>query len=74
MASARSAGSASCIPRLARKLEIRDPPWLFELEIDPSFRSEVPAFPEISRFPAIRRDLAVVVDEAVTLDELRESC
>jgi phenylalanyl-tRNA synthetase beta chain len=60
-------------PEIARKLEIRDLPWIFELAIEPSFRSEVPVFTEISRFPAIRRDLAVVVDEKVTLDELRES-
>ena len=60
-------------PEIARRLEIRDPPFLFELSIDPSFRSEVPVFREISKYPAIRRDLAVVVDESVTLDELRES-
>jgi phenylalanyl-tRNA synthetase beta chain len=60
-------------PELAHKLEIRDPPWIFELAIDPSFRSEVPVFTDISRYPAIRRDLAVVVDESVTLDELRKS-
>jgi len=60
-------------PETARKLEIRDPPWLFELAIDPSFRSEVPVFTDISRFPAIRRDLAVVVDESTTLDELKKT-
>ena len=60
-------------PELARKLDLREAPWLFELGIDPSFQSEVPVFKEISKFPAIRRDLAVVVDESVTLDELRES-
>ncbi len=60
-------------PEMARKLELRDAPWLFELAIDPSFSSEVPVFSEISKYPAIRRDLAVVVDESVTLDELRES-
>ena len=60
-------------PELARKLEMRDPPWLFEIAIEPSFYAEVPVFRDISRFPAIRRDLAVVVDEAVTLDELRKS-
>jgi len=60
-------------PEFARKLEIRDPPWIFELAIDPSFRSEVPVFTDISRYPAIRRDLAVVVDESVSLDELRKS-
>ncbi len=60
-------------PELARKLEMRDPPWLFEIAIEPSFYAEVPVFRDISRFPAIRRDLAVVVDDAVTLDELRKS-
>ena len=60
-------------PEVARKLELREPPWIFELAIDPSFRSEVPVFSEISKFPAIRRDLAIVVAEAVTLDEVRES-
>ncbi|MGH8250714.1 MAG: phenylalanine--tRNA ligase subunit beta [Steroidobacteraceae bacterium] len=60
-------------PEIARKLEIRDAPWIFELAIDPSFRSEVPVFTDISKFPMIRRDLAVVVDEATTLDELRKS-
>jgi phenylalanyl-tRNA synthetase beta chain len=60
-------------PEIARKLELRDSPWLFEIAIEPSFFSEVPVFKEISRFPAIRRDLAVVVDESVTLDALRES-
>jgi phenylalanyl-tRNA synthetase beta chain len=60
-------------PEVARRLELREAPWLFELAIDPSFRAEVPVFAEISRMPAIRRDLAVVLDEAVTLDELRKS-
>ncbi|MGQ0428465.1 MAG: phenylalanine--tRNA ligase subunit beta [Gammaproteobacteria bacterium] len=60
-------------PELARKLDLRAAPCLFELAIDPSFRAEVPVFQEISRFPMIRRDLAIVVDEAVALDELRKS-
>lgn len=60
-------------PELARALELREAPFVFELAIEPSFHSEVPVFREISKYPAIRRDLALVVDEAVTLDELRES-
>jgi phenylalanyl-tRNA synthetase beta chain len=60
-------------PELARQLELRDAPWLFELAVEPSFQSEVPVFRAISRYPAIRRDLAVVVDDGVTLDELREN-
>jgi phenylalanyl-tRNA synthetase beta chain len=60
-------------PEIARRLEMREAPWLFELAIDAAFRSEVPVFTEISKYPAIRRDLGIVVDEAVTLDVLRES-
>jgi phenylalanyl-tRNA synthetase beta chain len=60
-------------PETARMLEIRDPPWLFELAIDASFQSEVPVFADISRFPVIRRDLAVVIDESTTLDELKKA-
>jgi phenylalanyl-tRNA synthetase beta chain len=60
-------------PDLSRRLDLRCAPWVFEIAIEPSFRSEVPVFREISKFPAIRRDLAVLVDESVTLDELRES-
>jgi phenylalanyl-tRNA synthetase beta chain len=60
-------------PELARKLEMREAPWLFEIAIEPSFFAEVPVFKEISRYPAIRRDLAVLVDESVTLDALRKS-
>ncbi|MBM5812739.1 MAG: phenylalanine--tRNA ligase subunit beta, partial [Gammaproteobacteria bacterium] len=60
-------------PEISRKLDLKDGPWLFELDIDLSFRSQVPVFEEISRFPALRRDLAVVVDETVTFEELRLS-
>ncbi len=60
-------------PAIARALELREAPWLFELAITASFRSEVPVFAEVSRYPAIRRDLGIVVDEGVTLDELRKS-
>ncbi len=60
-------------PELARKLELRAAPYLFELAIEASFRAEVPVFQEISRYPMIRRDLALVVDESVALDDLRKS-
>jgi phenylalanyl-tRNA synthetase beta chain len=60
-------------PEVARALELRAAPWIFELAIDLSFHAEVPVFSEISKFPAIRRDLAIIVDERVTLDELKES-
>ncbi|MDP9200018.1 MAG: phenylalanine--tRNA ligase subunit beta [Pseudomonadota bacterium] len=61
------------LPDIARKLEMREAPWLFEISIEPSFFSEVPVFKQISRHPAIRRDLAIIIDETVTLDELRKT-
>ena len=39
-------------PELARKLELRDAPWVFEIAIDPSFRSEVPVFSGDFEVPA----------------------
>ena len=58
-------------PGLSRELEIKEPPYLFELDVASSLGARVPVFEEISRFPAIRRDLAIVVDEAVTLDSVK---
>lgn len=60
-------------PEISRKLDLKEGPWLFELDVDLSFSAQVPVCEEISRFPSIRRDLAVVVDEAVTFEELRLS-
>ncbi len=60
-------------PEVSRKLELKQAPYLFELDFNLSFPAQVPVFQELSKFPAIRRDLAIVVDECVTLDELKES-
>ncbi|MCU0976471.1 MAG: phenylalanine--tRNA ligase subunit beta [Steroidobacteraceae bacterium] len=58
-------------PDLCRKLELRQPPIVFELDVESSFRAQLPVFIEISRYPQVRRDLAVVVPEAVSFDQIR---
>lgn len=60
-------------PRLLKAFGLNGPLFLFELEVEPSFRSNPPKSERISKFPSVRRDLAVVVDEAVPLAVLREN-
>ena len=60
-------------PDLARRLDLNQSPYLFELETRAALAAEVPNFLEVSRFPAIRRDLAVVVDESLPLAQLKEN-
>jgi len=60
-------------PEISSKLEIKNPPILFEIDFNLSFVSEVPVYKEISKFPAIRRDLAVVVADEISLAQIRES-
>jgi phenylalanyl-tRNA synthetase beta chain len=78
--SARVMDGATCLgwlgqlhPEISGKIELKEPPWLFELDINLSFVSEVPVSKDISKFPAIRRDLAIVVDEATSFDDIRLS-
>ncbi|MDH5326473.1 MAG: phenylalanine--tRNA ligase subunit beta [Gammaproteobacteria bacterium] len=52
-------------PELARKLDLAQPLYLFELRLDSVSYRQTPKFCEISKFPAIRRDLAIVVDEKI---------
>jgi phenylalanyl-tRNA synthetase beta chain len=58
-------------PDLCRKLELRQPPLLFELDMESSFYSQLPVFEEFSRYPEIRRDLAVVLAESVSFERIR---
>ena len=60
-------------PALTRLEALASAPVLFELELDISSLSPVPAARELSRQPLVRRDLAIVVDETLTFSQLRES-
>jgi len=50
-------------PAIAQKLDLTQPLYLFELQLESIGYREIPKFEEVSKFPAIRRDLAIVVDE-----------
>ncbi len=60
-------------PNLARQLEIKQPCFLFEIQLDKVLKSKLPSFSSLSRFPASTRDLAVVVDEDTPVSELMNS-
>ncbi len=60
-------------PEIIRTLNFSGSAYVFELEIELAFASNIIEFQEISKFPSLRRDLAVVVDESVPLAVLREN-
>jgi phenylalanyl-tRNA synthetase beta chain len=57
-------------PALAKKMDLRDPVLLAELNLDLLLarRSGVRAFKALPQFPSIRRDVAMLVPEATTHD------
>ncbi|WP_455212542.1 phenylalanine--tRNA ligase subunit beta [Kaarinaea lacus] len=50
-------------PAIAQKLDLAQPLYLFELQLESIGYRKIPKYAEVSKFPAIRRDLAIVVDE-----------
>ncbi|MGH8473242.1 MAG: phenylalanine--tRNA ligase subunit beta, partial [Gammaproteobacteria bacterium] len=48
-------------PLKARALGVQTPVYLFELDLDPLCRRELPSYRPLSRFPLVRRDLSLVV-------------
>jgi phenylalanyl-tRNA synthetase beta chain len=50
-------------PAVAQKLDLTQPLYLFEIQLESIGYREIPKFQEVSKFPAIRRDIAIVVDE-----------
>ena len=60
-------------PSLMRQLDIKQPTFLFELRLDKTLKSELPAFTPLSRYPSSSRDLAVVVDEDVSVSDVMNS-
>ena len=49
-------------PELAKKLDISQTTFLFELLLSEVEQGRMPVFSELSRFPEVRRDLALLVD------------
>jgi phenylalanyl-tRNA synthetase beta chain len=56
-------------PRWQQKYEL-SPAVVFELELEPLLRIDVPHYAEVSKFPAVLRDRAVIVDETVAAGDL----
>jgi phenylalanyl-tRNA synthetase beta chain len=48
-------------PLTARALGLQTPVYLFELDLGPLCRRELPVYRPLSRFPLVRRDLSLVV-------------
>ena len=48
-------------PLTARALGLQTPAYLFELDLGPLCRRELPVYRPLSRFPLVRRDLSLVV-------------
>ena len=57
-------------PILGRKLDLRDPVFLAELDLDALLQRGNPArsFKPLAQFPSIQRDLAMIVPESLTHD------
>ncbi|MEA3291378.1 MAG: phenylalanine--tRNA ligase subunit beta, partial [Pseudomonadota bacterium] len=53
-------------PDHQKTLEIEQPVYLFEVEVEPLAEGLLPAFRPVSRYPATHRDLAVIVDESIS--------
>jgi len=59
-------------PALQSRLDLDEPPVLFEVDLEAVLRAKIPAFREISRYPSIRRDLAIVLPDDVSAKTLLE--
>lgn len=53
-------------PQIATRLQLAGRVYLFELELKPLARRQVPAYTGVSKFPSVRRDLALLMNEEKT--------
>jgi len=60
-------------PRIIRHLELQEPLFVFELEMNYCKQAKVPVFHPLSKYPAIRRDIAIVVSKEVLASELKSA-
>lgn len=52
-------------PKILEKLDIKQPVFLFELDLNFLQEGTLPKFKSLSRFPIVRRDIALIVDQAI---------
>jgi len=62
-------------PTIQQNLDLAQPVFLVQLELEALLKTKIPAFQAISRFPEVRRDLAFLVERdtpvQVLLDEIK---
>jgi len=52
-------------PEIAKKLEVPENTYLFEIDLEPVLQTNMPAFSPLSKFPLLRRDLSIVLDNKI---------
>ena len=65
--------AGSVHPSILKQMEIRDPVFAFELDLNLLIKREIPNTNDISRFPSVRRDLALLVPEKISFLEVRRN-
>jgi phenylalanyl-tRNA synthetase beta chain len=61
-------------PRIVDALDIRQPLYVFELQLDSLRAAYLPEFATLSKYPSVRRDIAVVVKRNVPVASLQQVC
>jgi len=57
-------------PRLQQKYELPRAPVLFEIDVDPLRRSDLPVYRPVPRFPAVVRDISIWVDGPIPVQNV----
>jgi phenylalanyl-tRNA synthetase beta chain len=57
-------------PAVLSKLDINQPVFVFEVEMLPISKGELPKFNELSKYPSIRRDISLSVDTGISVQAL----
>jgi phenylalanyl-tRNA synthetase beta chain len=60
-------------PKIKQELAIKEPIFMFELDLQSIDTTELPKFATLSKYPLIRRDLALVVNENIHAGDLMQS-
>jgi phenylalanyl-tRNA synthetase beta chain len=59
-------------PKIRQELAIKEPVFLFELDLQSLDLTELPKFATLSKYPLIRRDLALVVKDSISAGDLMQ--
>ena len=60
-------------PNLAKKYDLKEETYLFELDLTSLMAGAVPHFKSVSKFPSVSRDLALITPEHVAVEEVLQT-